>query len=143
MEQGNGWETFEHTADLGLYIYGNDLSELMANACEALCAQFVDNPEAVRPAGSRELVVEDDGEAELLRTWLAELLYVYDSDGWLPRRADIRGVDSARLSAVVWGEPADENRHELKAEIKAVTWHRLAVDRMEDGKLRGTVIFDI
>ena len=142
MASGGTYENFEHTADLGLHIYGRDLKELLETACEALCAQLTD-PAAVACSGSVELSLEAGGGDELLRVWLAELLLLFNERRWLARSAQVDLQESFRLRAVVSGEEFEPARHEIIAEIKAVTWHLLAVDEMENGILRGTVVLDI
>ncbi len=136
------YENFEHTADLGLYIHGRNPRELFETACEALCAQLTD-PATVRPAERRELELAADGYEELLRLWLAELLYQYNGMGWLPRTAKIIRLERDGLRAIVSGEPADLSRHQIVAEIKAVTWHRLGIETNGEGMLRATVVFDV
>ncbi len=51
-----------------------------------------------------------------------------------------RGV---KAEAHLWGENATRDRHILATEIKAVTYHRLAVERTPDGAYRATVLFDV
>ncbi len=136
------YESFEHTADIGLYIYGRHMRELFETSCEALCAQLTD-PARVIPARSRELEISASGWDELLRAWLAELLYQFNGERWLPRSAQIIHLESTGLKAVVSGEPLDGARHEIMAEIKAVTWHRLGIETLDSGLLRATVVFDV
>ena len=42
------YETFEHTADLGLRIRADDLNTLFAEAGRALFSVIVENPEEIR-----------------------------------------------------------------------------------------------
>ena len=142
MAGGGRYENFEHTADLGLHIYGRDLKELLETACEALCAQLTE-PATVACSGSVEMSLEADGGDELLRVWLSELLLLFNERRWLARSARVDLQGSFRLRAVVCGEEFDPARHEIIAEIKAVTWHLLAVEGMGNGILRGTVVLDI
>ena len=142
MAGGGRFEDFEHTADLGLHIYGRDLGELLETACAALCAQLTD-PESVRLTDSVELAIDAPAEDELLRSWLAELLLLFNDRHWLAREAEIGYLEKCSLRAVIRGEKYDPERHEILSELKAVTWHRLAVEIQDDGSLRGTVVFDI
>jgi len=41
------------------------------------------------------------------------------------------------------GEPIDADRHDLRSEIKAVTWHDLAVQDDAQGHLEARVLFDL
>jgi SHS2 domain-containing protein len=50
------FETFDHTADLGLRNWAADLNTLFAEAGQALFSTIVEDPASVRP--ERELKVE-------------------------------------------------------------------------------------
>jgi len=143
MTAGKKWAVFEHTADLGLYLYGHDLGELFQAAAEALTAQLT-RPETVRPVLERKVVLSARNREELLRAWLAELLYLNHAEGWLTAAVKIEKLGDKELQALVSGEVYDEGRHELLAELKAVTWHGLRIVRVgRAGRLRATVIIDV
>ena len=142
MPGGGTYENFEHTADLGLHIYGRDMRELLETACRALCAQLTD-PDSVRGSETVELVLHAEREDELLRIWLAELLFLFNDRRWLAHSAQVVFLENCSLRAEVRGEVFEPGHHEIVSELKAVTWHRLAVERLDDGRLRGTVVFDI
>ena len=137
------YELFEHTADTGLYIYGADAQELFGAAAEALIAQLTD-PGRIEPAEERRIELKEESPEELLRSWMTELLYLYTSEGWLCAEAVFESLTQNCLVAVVRGEKADEARHEIAGEVKAVTWHRLKIERLEaEGTLKATVILDV
>ena len=141
MTNGGSFESFEHTADLGLHIHGSGLYGLLETACGALCAQLTDL-ETVRPLERLEISLEEEREDELLRRWLAELLNLFNERRWLACEAHVEKLENCALVAEVRGESYDPGRHEIKAELKAVTWHMLAVAETGGGMLRGTVVFD-
>jgi SHS2 domain-containing protein len=141
MAGSEKYENFDHTADLGLYIYGREMKELLENACEALCVQLTDLS-AVITRDSKELALDAEIPDELLRLWLAELLLLFNEKHWLAREAEVSALEDCSLRAVVRGEKFDPARHEISSEIKAVTWHLLKVEKMDDGSLRGTVVLD-
>jgi SHS2 domain-containing protein len=137
------WAVFEHTADLGLYIYGDDLEELFQAAAEALTAQFTDR-KTVRPTCDRRVELSAQSGEELLRSWMAELLYLFQAEGWLTAAVKFEKLGEKGLQALLTGEVYDEGRHELRAELKAVTWHGLRIERTgRAGRLRATVILDV
>jgi SHS2 domain-containing protein len=47
------------------------------------------------------------------------------------------------LKLRLWGETFDPQRHEFRTEIKAVTYHELAVTQQKDGTWKTRIIFDI
>jgi len=135
------YELFEHTADLGLRIRADRLDELFAEAGRALFSAIVTNLDDVRPSQSRTLEVEADRLDDLLHDWLAELLYVFHADHVLLSQFEVN-VGETRLTATARGEPIDTARHELDAEIKAITYHGLKLVEEADGWL-AEVIVDI
>ena len=135
------YEIFEHTADLGLRIRAAELNELFAEAARALFSVIVDNFDDVRAVDELTFRLEGTRHDELLRDWLAELLYVFHTRHVLLVQFDVR-LDLAGLTATARGEPLDPARHEIDAELKAVTYHGLKVEQHRDGWL-AEVIVDI
>lgn len=137
------YELFEHTADIGLYIYGRDRRELFEAAAVALMAQLT-APEKVRPVSERRVELTADTPEELLRVWMAEILYLCNAQGWLSAGVEIESLAGNSLKAVLRGETLDPRRHAIEAEIKAVTWHRLKIENLDaEGLLRATVVLDV
>jgi SHS2 domain-containing protein len=135
------FETFEHTADIGLRVRAADLGELFADAARAMFSVMVGNLEAVRPIEAVSITLERDETDALLRGWLAELLYVFQVRRMVFSSFEVN-VGPTGLTAVVRGEPIDPARHETDVEVKAVTWHGLKVERTDGGWL-AEVIVDI
>jgi SHS2 domain-containing protein len=134
------YETFEHTADLGLRIRAADLNSLFAEAARALFATLVDDLDSVRPGQRVDIRLPPDELPYLLFDWLNELLYRWDTEHLLCSRFDVQV--NGGLVAAAWGEPADRTRHALAHEVKAITYHGLKVEQTSDGWL-AEVIVDI
>ena len=126
------YEIFEHTADLGLRMRAGSLDELFEEAGRALFSVIVDNFDEVRPIEEMTFELQADRHDELLRDWLAELLYTFHTEHRLFARFDVH-VEGTRLKARAAGELLDAARHELDAEIKAVTYHGLKVEHGDAG----------
>ena len=135
------YETFEHTADLGLRIRADDLRGLFEEAARGLFSAIVTNFDDVRPVDEVTFEVKGIEREELLRDWLAELLYAFHGRHLLLAQFDVR-LDQAGLTATARGEPMDPDRHQIDAELKAVTYHGLKVEQDADGWL-AEVIVDI
>jgi SHS2 domain-containing protein len=135
------YETFDHTADLGLRVRAADLNTLFAEAGLALESTLVEDLGPVRPVRSLEIRLPADDLEYLLFDWLKALLYHFDVDKLLFSRFDVK-VSDAGLEATAWGEPMDDQRHELAHEVKAITYHELKVEKTADGWL-AEVIVDI
>jgi SHS2 domain-containing protein len=135
------YETFDHTADLGLRIRSADLDTLFAEASEALFSVIVEDLGTVAPLRSVEVEIAGDDREYLLFDWLKALLYHFDAGHLLFSRFEVRVRDDG-LKATARGEPLDRTRHELNHEVKAITYHGLRVERTADGWL-AEVIVDI
>ena len=121
------YETFEHTADLGLRARAATLDELFAAMARALTATLVEDAAAIQPRETVRLRLDGDDLGYLLFDWLNELLYRFDAQGWLCADFTVR-VASDGLDAEIRGEPVDPNRHRLDHEVKAITYHGLRVE---------------
>jgi SHS2 domain-containing protein len=135
------YETFEHTADLGLRVKAADLPTLFAEAGRGLTSIIVANLEEVRPVRAVNIALPSAPLDELLFDWLAEILYAFESERLLLTEFKA-SIDNTGLKAVARGEPVDESRHRLEHEIKAITYHGLKVEQTPDGFL-AEVIVDI
>ena len=134
------FEVFDHTADLGLRVRAADLESLLVEAAQALFSTIVPLEE-VRPLEQIEVRVEGREPDYLLFDWLNELLYMFDTKHLLLSQFDVH-LDAAGLTAQCRGEPLDTTRHHLDHEVKAITYHRLRVEKNESGWL-AEVIVDI
>jgi SHS2 domain-containing protein len=135
------YETFEHTADLGLQVRSPDLDTLFAEAAQALFAAIVEDLGSVEARQRLGVQLAGDDRELLLFDWLRELLYRFDAEHLLFSRFEVRVTD-AGLSGTAWGEPFDPSRHVFSHEVKAVTYHGLRVEPAGDGWL-AEVIVDI
>jgi SHS2 domain-containing protein len=135
------FETFDHTADIGLIARGRTLEGLFANAAAGLVDLMVD------PAGLREetpitvTVSAADPEA-LLVAWLNELLYLLDVRGFLPRRICVTALSATTLKAELSGDTVDPARHVVRRMVKAATYHGLSLIRT-NGVWEARVILDL
>jgi SHS2 domain-containing protein len=134
-------ETFDHTADLGLRIRAATLDELFVEAAEALFEVIVADLHSVTPTQQVGVTLSADDVDYLLFDWLRTLLYHFDAEHLLLSRFEAH-VGADGLKATAWGEPLDRSRHELCHEVKAITYHGLRVEQMDDGWL-AEIIVDI
>lgn len=139
-----GYRFLNHTADVAFEATAATRDELFAEALAAFTDTLTDR-ETVEERLSRTFELRASEVDLLLVVWLEELLYAFEIDGHLFRRAEARLEEDAegwRLTAEAWGEVRDEERHGLKVLVKAVTYHGLEVAETPEG-WRGRIIFDI
>lgn len=122
----NGYEFFEHTADVGLRVHGADLSGLFRHAARGLTALVVEGS-PVRQAETRPMQLTAPSVPELLRLWLNELLFWFNTDRFLFAEATFTTLTATALQAQVAGEGFDPARHAQGTEVKGVTYHQFHV----------------
>lgn len=132
---------FEHTADLGLRVEAADREQLFAEAALGLFEVICGDLAQVRPGREQVFRLAGDDPAYLLFDWLSELLYTFETQRLLFCSFRVR-FDASGLEAVASGETYDPGRHRLAHEVKAITYHGLAVERTPRG-WAATVIVDI
>jgi SHS2 domain-containing protein len=135
------FETFEHTADLGLRVRAHDLDALFADAARGLFSIIVADLASVQVRDSVPITIAAESPELLLFDWLNELLYLYEVRRLLLCRFEV-GVRDSGLNATAHGEPIDPARHFLDHEVKAITYHGLKLER-ENGRWLAEVIVDI
>ncbi len=142
MNARRQYEYFDHTADIGVRIFGATLEELFRNGAVALYDTL--GKFAVK-RGSVERVIEvsSDGTEELMVEWLSELLFHFDAHRELYRRFDFDRLDPGRLRAHVHGAAIDLSHSKPNCELKAVTHHQAKVEQLTDGRWQATIIFDV
>jgi SHS2 domain-containing protein len=105
---------------------------------------------------TEEVALEDTAEvrgvgadpAEALRSLLAEALFLFDTGSFAAAGAAATAETRAEppqtvLTATLWGETLRPDRHLLKTEVKAVTYHLLRVTEGRDGVWQASVILDV
>ena len=135
------YELFEHTADLGLRVRAADLDALYAEAGRGFFSMIVENLDEVGTAESVTLRVHGGDPAHLLVDWLHELLVAFETQSLVLSEFAVRVGDDG-LHATCGGEVLDPDRHRLLHEVKAITYHGLRVERVDDG-WEAEVIVDI
>jgi SHS2 domain-containing protein len=135
------FEVFEHTADLGLRVRGATREELFVEAARALFSVVVANPAAVKTVDHRTIRISGSELDYLLFDWLNELLYLFETQHLLLVQFTVELNDEG-LTASCSGEPIDPARHVLEHEVKAITYHGLKVETVDEGWM-AEVIVDI
>lgn len=128
----------DHTADLMVKAYGKDLEECFANAGYALFDQTVDLS-TVDIVQSIHFEISSEVVEDRLYSFLSELLFIEDCDNLILKEFEVR-FEGEKVLCDAKGESLDRNKHRLKSEIKAVTYHMMAIDPDTPSV---TVIFDV
>ena len=136
------YEYLEHTADMGLVVRGGSLSELLAHAAQGLF-ETIAVVETVDETVSVEIQLTAESVEELFVAWLDELIFQHETEEVFFKRAKIQWCSETEMSATVYGEPVNFDKHAVYTEIKSVTYHQLQVIEKGDGSWFAQVIFDL
>lgn len=142
------YRELEHTADLGLEIYGATIDELFINGVKGLFhfispnLSVAEEPKAF-PEKTLFKIVELDAftQEELLVHWLNEFIYNFFVKNIFPKAIKIISLTEKTLRAEV-----EYNRYskalDISLEVKAATYHNLSIKRT-DSIYQASVIFDV
>jgi len=127
------------TADMAFSAYGKNLNELFANAGKALFSIMFEG--GIGQKISQKIELGEKDEIMLLQKWLSELVYLHDSEKLLFSRFDIK-TDGKKLAATAYGEKYDKKKHKFIIDIKAVTYHKMTIEKIKNG-YKCTVVVDV
>ena len=128
------------TADFVVDVYGGNLNELFANCAEA-CFFAMTDIEKVKPEKELNIIIDAENIDDLLYNFVSELIYLKDTEKIFLCRFDVHIVsDEKSLMAVVAGETIDYHNHEIKTDVKAITYHDLHIKKTEDGFMTRVIL---
>ena len=138
------YEVFEHTADIGIRVKGENLEELFSNTALAMFDIIAERkPEAkaqnLKTKGIN-IKQEADNLEELFVNWLNELLSLSATKEVIFSDFQINKVDKNILQAVAIGE--NIKNYKVNTEIKAATYYELKIEEVESG-WQAQLIFDV
>ena len=131
------FEEIEHTADWAYRVRGNNLAELFIQAALGLYS-LVGMQLAAEKETTRLINIKGIDREALLVAWLNELLYLQESEGLGSEKLEIQHLDNTSLRAKVTVAPTQQ----WLKDIKAVTYHNLAIRQTESG-LEVTLVLDV
>jgi len=125
----------DHTAEVELLVEAESEEGVFRESLEALRELLGTAPDGELRSVRVELEAPD--RAALLADWLAELVFLSETDRFLPERARELALDGTGVRATVEGRSATP-----RFLVKAVTLHRIGVERANDG-FRARVVLDV
>jgi SHS2 domain-containing protein len=135
------FEVLDHTADIGIIAYGTDTEQVFANAASGMASLIVDLDE-ISDHIHRDIELKSYDDENLLVEWLNELLYIFEVEHILFKRVEVDTLHNSKIEARCYGDRIDFQRHRIKREIKAATYHMLTLDK-KDTIYSAQIIFDI
>ncbi len=153
------FEILDISADAGIRVFGKDLPEVFVNAAAGMYSLITD-PVSIKAEKSIEVSVMGHSIDGLLVAWLNELIFLFDTSGFIGKEivitettpaldspllnaaCRITGMEDCSLKALLSGGVFDPERHEANLLLKAATYHRLRIEKI-NGIWEADVIFDI
>ena len=144
-----GYELAEHTADLKLYAYGVTLDELFKNALKGMFSSIKPQGKALYYKNNepfvkefeveRSVMIHSQNYEELLIDFLSECLYLSDihNEAYFDARFSL--LHDTEVQGVIFGVKISGFE---ESEIKAVTYHDLILEKVEN-VWQATLVFDI
>ena len=141
LKSNNNFRIVGTTADIAVVAYGESLQKLFAHAAEGLIFVFAE-PDQIEKIEKRVIKLPGSDIENLMVKWLNEILYFFEVKEFLGKEFKILTLDENHLHAEIAGETYKREKHLIKTEIKAVTYHQLAI-KQQKGKWKAKIIFDL
>jgi SHS2 domain-containing protein len=135
------YRLLDHTADIGIEVCGKSRKDLFTNAVIAMF-DLMSILKKVDGIEEKQITIEGADIEDLMINFLREILYLFNGEGWLLKRCKVVKLTARHLDARLWGEPYNSQKHTIKTELKAVTYHQLGIKKTKNG-WRAEVIFDV
>ncbi len=140
MNLDKDYEIFDHTADIGIKISGNSISEILEKAVLAT-ADLMSGGIEIEPLKKRIFSIEEENIETALVSVLEETVYIFENELFLPSQCSIK-INRNRYDIILKGNISSPEEIKEGTEIKAVTYHQLEIKKV-DNKYQATIIFDV
>jgi SHS2 domain-containing protein len=135
------FEVLDISGDIGIKAFGKSLNEVFMNVSLGMYSLITDLS-SIKEKKTIDISAESHSLDGLLVSWLNELIFHFDTNGFIGKKIEIKHFSDTRIIAAVSGEEFNPEYHEGKLLIKAATYHRLRIEKIGD-IWEIDVIFDI
>lgn len=132
------------TSDSAFTAYGKSLNDVFCNAALALF-ETITNTKEVEVKEKRKVEVSGYDLKSLMYSWLSELLFISSSEHFVFSKFEVdikKEGENFLLNGECSGEKIDMKKHEIKTEVKAITYHKMEI-KEEDNRWKAQIIVDI
>ncbi len=136
-----GYEFLDHTGDIGIKVWADDIKGIFRETALALF-DIIADLEKIEARLDREIVAEGAGLEQLMVAWLSELIYLHEVEELLFCDFTLWEIDEKSVRGLARGERFDAGRHVIKTSVKAATYHQIEI-KEKNGRWYAQVIFDI
>lgn len=138
----NTFTILEHTADIGLKVYGSSLANLFEEAAYAFVSLLLADCSKTEFQHTTKIEITGEDSVDLMVRWLSEILYLFETKLLVANHIQIKSITYKKLTAVIKMTEFNPNKHKTINNIKAVTYHNAIVNETDDG-WHGVVYFDL
>jgi len=135
------FEPFEHTADIGLVVYGLTLKTLFKNSASGMFS-FLADLSSITPDKKVFIEVRGIDYESLLINFLNEMLFQFNTKKIIFSEFNIKQFKKYYLKAEISGCRLSELKTGPHYEIKAATYHNLKISRLKNS-FETRILFDI
>ena len=135
------FEVLDISGDVGIRAFGTSKEELFIHALRGMYS-LISDPGSVREKRSLEITLERGSVEDLLVSWLNEMVFHFDTSGFIAKNIELIDFSETKIRAVLSGEDFDPRRHESRLLVKAATYHKLRIEKVR-GRWEADIIFDI
>lgn len=133
---GGRYEFLDHTADVQIHAWGDDLKETFENAAVAMTA-YITDINKIEISIKETVQVEADDLKGLLYRFLDEVLFLFNAEpNLLSKRVRILEFDIEnfphKIRAECYGETFSLEKHPQGTEIKAITYSAMKINESID-----------
>lgn len=130
------YEFLDHATDALVRVRHEDMKGALRDAALSTVDIMLER-DTVQNSSVRHFAIQDNAIHRLLYQWLDDIIFVTLTEGFAIGDVVVDAFDDAdghtTMKARAFGEPLDTLKHKFKGEIKAPTYHEMAVDVNKNG----------
>lgn len=136
-----GFRVIDHKADIKIKISGKTIEELFSEALNGFLHIVVKRKRKAESLERKKISLEGIDLEDLLVRFLNELIYLFSLKK-VPLKIENMKIEENRFEGEILLAPLTKDSFEVKAELKAATYHNLKIEKK--GKNFVTeVVFDV
>ncbi|MDH3695028.1 MAG: archease [Gammaproteobacteria bacterium] len=135
------WEHYDHDADIGVRGVGWTMRDAFVQAALGLTAVVCD-PSRVAMDNIVKVSCDASGSEALFVEWLNTLIFEMATRSMLFSRFELQ-IRGNTLSARIYGESIDREKHQPVVEVKGATYTDLKVTQQKEGCWVAQCVVDV
>jgi SHS2 domain-containing protein len=125
----------EHTADMYIEAEGKTLEEAFSNVAVGLGFMIISSDNVAKKV-EKKIEVESEDKQALLFDFLSKFLIFQDAESLVFHKVKVEKIEEKKgklhLVARAWGEKFNPKKHKEGTQVKAITYHYMAIKRERD-----------